>query len=138
MAGLTTYNSRLIRMAVHERTIPDSGDAVQRHFDHTLEQASAPAGASLDKPRRQVIRAYQQLINEAAPTAQRHESFITLVLSAKKAAKDIKRCGGGVAGAMAVLFQELRAFETSVKRIGLISEGWLNPRELAAVVPPVW
>jgi hypothetical protein len=134
MAGLTTYNSRLIRMAVHERTVPDSGDAVQRHFDHTLEQGSAPAGSSLDKRRRQVIGAYQHLINEAAPTAQRHESFITLVMSAKKAAKDIKRSGGGEAGAMAVLFQELRAFETSVKRIGLISEGWLNPRELAAVV----
>ena len=37
---------------------------------------------------------------------------------------------------MAVLFQELRAFETAVKRIGLVSEGWLNPRELAAVVVP--
>jgi hypothetical protein len=130
MAGLTTYNSRLIRMCVHERTIPDSGDAVQRHFDHTLELGGPP----IDTRRRQVVGAYQQLINEAAPTAQRHESFITLVMSAKKAAKDIKRSGGGEAGALAVLFQELRAFETSVKRIGLVSEGWLNPRELAAVV----
>jgi hypothetical protein len=57
-----------------------------------------------------------------------------LTMSARKAAKDIKRSGGGEAGALAVLFQELRAFETAVKRIGLVSEGWLNPRELAAVV----
>jgi hypothetical protein len=134
MAGLTTYNSRLIRMVVHERTIPDSGDAVQRHFDHTLDTVMGAGGVPLDQRRRQVVGAYQQLINEAAPTAQRHESFITLVMSAKKAAKDIKRSGGGEAGALAVLFQELRAFETSVKRIGLVSEGWLNPRELAAVV----
>src|SRR5664279_2826931 len=72
MAGLTTYNSRLIRMCVHERTIPDSGDAVQRHFDHTLEVG----GPTLDTRRRLMVGAYQQLINEAAPTAQRHESFI--------------------------------------------------------------
>jgi hypothetical protein len=130
MAGLTTYNSRLIRMAVYERTIPDSSDAVQRHFDRTVEAVDATP----DRRRQYVIGAYQQLINEAAPTAQRHESFITLVMSAKKAGKEIRRSGGGEAGAMAVLFQELRAFETSVKRVGLVSEGWLNPRELAAVV----
>ena len=75
MAGLTTYNSRLIRMAVTERTIPDSGDAVQRHFDRTLECSPA---RSLDAPPARLIAGYQQLINEAAPTAQRHESFITL------------------------------------------------------------
>ncbi len=130
MAGLTTSNSRLIRMVVYERTIPDSGDAVQRHFDHTLEVGGPPP----DKRRGKVVGAYQQLIDEAAPTAQRHESFVTLVMSAKKAAKDIKRSGGGEAGALAVLFQELRAFETCVKRIGLVSEGSLNPRELAAAV----
>jgi len=130
MAGLTTYNSRLIRMTVMERTIPDSGDAVQRHFDRTLERAGQPSS-----PRRaKLIAGYQQLINEAAPTAQRHESFIVLTMSTKKAARDIKRAGGGEAGALAVLFQELRAFEAAVKRIGLVSEGWLNPRELAAVV----
>ena len=130
MAGLTTYNSRLIRMVVMERTIPDSGDAVQRHFDRTLE-IHGPGG---DERRAKLVAGYQQLINEAAPTAQRHESFIVLTMSAKKAAKDIKRSGGGAAGALAVLFQELRAFEASVKRIGLVSEGWLNPRELAAVI----
>ena len=130
MAGLTTYNSRLIRMTVIERTIPDTGDALQRHFDRNLDQH----GPVTDHRRRRVVAGYQQLINETAPTAQRHESFVVLTMSAKKAAKDIKRSGGGESGAMAVLFQELRAFETGVKRIGLVSEGWLNPRELAAVV----
>lgn len=130
MAGLTVYNSRLIRMAVLERTIPDSGDAVQRYFDRTLEQT----GPAVDNRRARLVGGYQQLLAEVAPTAQRHESFIVLTMSAKKAAKDIKRSGGGETGALAVLFQELRAFEASVKRIGLVSEGWLNPRELAAVV----
>jgi hypothetical protein len=130
MAGLTTYNSRLIRMTVMERTMPDSGDAVQRHFDRTLELT----GPVSDPRRARLIAGYQQLINEAAPAAQRHESLIVLTMGAKKAAKDIKRSGGGHAGALAVLFQELRAFETAVKRIGLVSEGWLNPRQLAAVV----
>jgi hypothetical protein len=130
MAGLTTYNSRLIRMTVIERTVPDSGDAVQRHFDRALDLADNSA-----EPRRaRLVAGYQQLINEAAPTAQRHESLIVLTMSARKAAKDIKRSGGGEVGALAVLFQELRAFEAGVKRIGLVSEGWLNPRELAAVV----
>lgn len=103
---------------------------MQRHFDKSLETAAA----SGRRRHGQATEAYQQLVNEAAPTAQRHESFLVLTLSAKKAAKDIKRAGGGEVGALAVLFQELRAFESAVKRIGLLSEGWLNPRELAAVV----
>ena len=107
LAGLTTYNGRLIRMTVLERTIPDSGDAVQRHFDHTLDQTAPPApGRGPDARRRAVVGAYQQLITEAAPSAQRHESLLTVVMSAKHAAKDIKRCGGGQAGALAVLFQQ--------------------------------
>jgi hypothetical protein len=96
MAGLTTYNSRLIRMTVMERTIPDSGGAVQRHFDRTVDLA----GRVSEVWRTRLIAGYQQLINEAAPTAQRHESFIVLTVSAKKAAKDIKRSGGGEAGAL--------------------------------------
>jgi hypothetical protein len=128
MAGLTTFNSRLIRLSVMERTIPDSADAMQRHFDRARERVCGTDGS------RRAAAAYEALIEDAAPTSQRHESFLTVTMSAKKAAKDIKRSGGGDAGALAVLFQELRSFETATKRTGLASEGWLNPRELAAVV----
>jgi hypothetical protein len=130
MASLTAPGSRLIRMAVTERTIPDSGDALQRHFDHALDTTdpTLPAGQQV------AVGAYQQLLTRAAPAAQRHESFITLTMATRKAAKDIKRSGGGEDGALAVLFTELRAFEAATKRVGLISEGWLNPRERAALV----
>jgi hypothetical protein len=130
LASLTTLNTRLARLTVIERTIPDSGDAVQRHFDRTLEELTTRNA----RPRSGAVDAYQQLVDEAAPTAQRHESYLVVSMSAKKAGKDIKRAGGGDDGALAVLFAELRAFESAIKRIGLLSDGWLNPRELAAVV----
>jgi hypothetical protein len=37
-------------MAVMERTIPDSGDAVQRHFDRTRELAGPTADPRLYDP----------------------------------------------------------------------------------------
>lgn len=123
LATQTQWSSLLERLVWTERTTPDSGDTLQRHFE-AHSQDLVPVA----------VQAYQELIDDAAPTAQRHEVLLTIVMSARRARKAIRRAGNGDAAALAVLFAEARRFEEQVQRAGIEPDSWLSPRELAAVV----
>jgi hypothetical protein len=118
IAGLCQSN-RIARAQILERTLPDPGDglgewAVQRNVDRRT-----PAGAI-----------YHDLLQHAAPAAARHETLFSLSVNLDAVSKDAKKHGGGMAGAMAVLESEARAFQTSLAAAG-VAGCWLSAPELA-------
>jgi len=123
LAALCQENGKIVRLAWQERAIPDSGDAMERWWAGRGVDDGSPAA-----------EAYKQLLAQAGPVAQVHETYLTVTLSAKAAARQIKQAGGGEAGAFTVLLRELRAIEDGLAQAEVETAGWLPPRRLAQVV----
>jgi hypothetical protein len=123
LAGLTTGQGRISRIQWLERTLPDSGDQLQRHWRVRGHHDDSWAA-----------EAYQEVIDQAGPVAQRHETFLSFQLRTRDARRQIQRSGGGDHGVCAVLLNELRTMESALSRASISTVGWLPPRALAAVI----
>lgn len=123
LAGLTSGRGRICRIQWLERTLPDSGDSLQRHWRVRGRHDDTWAA-----------QAYQQVIEAAGPVAQRHETYLSFQLRANDARRAIQRAGGGDHGACAVLIGELRTMELALSRASVSAVGWLPPRTLATVI----
>ena len=123
LASMTAGGGRLARIQWLERTLPDSGDQLQRHWRVRGRNDDSWAA-----------QAYQQVIDDAAPVAQRHETYLSFQLRSKDARRAIQRAGGGDHAACAVLLGELRTMEAALSRASIRTVGWLPPRALAAVI----
>ncbi|MEU4300085.1 MULTISPECIES: SCO6880 family protein [Kitasatospora] len=108
---------------VIERTIPDSGDALQRYWAENGNPDAPLAGV-----------VYEELLAAAGPTAAPHEAYIAVSLDLKKARRLIGEAGGGLTGAFTVLGQLVPGFEQSLRNCGLTPGGWLTGGEFAAVI----
>jgi hypothetical protein len=123
LAGITAGGGRLARIQWLERTLPDSGDQLQRHWRVRGHHDDSWAA-----------EAYQEVIDAAGPIAQRHETYLSFQLRAKDARRAIQRAGGGDRAACSVLLGELRTMEAALARASINTVGWLPPRALAAVI----
>jgi hypothetical protein len=118
IAGLCQSN-RIARAQILERTLPDPGDeltawAKQRHVD-----PSTSAGAI-----------YTDLLKQAAPAAARHETLFSFAINLDAVSREVRKHGGGILGATAVLESEARAFQTALAAAG-VAGVWLSAKELA-------
>jgi hypothetical protein len=118
IAGLCQGN-RIARAQVLERTLPDPGDGLSDWARQRNLDATTPAGAI-----------YQDLLQHAAPAAARHETLFGFSLDLDAVAREVRKHGGGMAGAIAVLESEVRAFQMSFAAAG-VAGCWLNAPELA-------
>lgn len=113
----------MARIQVLERTLPDSGTGVaawwQAHGVHDGGWAATR---------------YDELVASAAPSAERHETTISLSLDIRRAARVIRREGGGLRGAAAVLRQDMRTVEAALRSAELTLSGWLHPDALAVLL----
>ncbi|MFF2955680.1 SCO6880 family protein [Kitasatospora sp. NPDC057965] len=116
-------SGQIARIQVMERTVPDSGDALQRYW---LEHGRP------DTPLAGPI--YEDLLAAAGPAAAPHEAYIAIALDLRKARRLINQAGGGLGGACTVLSQLTASLDQSVRGAGLVSGGWLTAGEIAAVV----
>lgn len=121
IAGLCR-GGRIARAQILERTLPDSGDglatwAVQRGLDR-----SSPAGAI-----------YGELLQHAAPASARHETLLGLTVDLAALAREVRKHGGGLKGAIGVLESEARTFQTSLHAAGVRGD-WLTGPQLAAAL----
>ncbi|GAA3096949.1 hypothetical protein JOF29_006048 [Kribbella aluminosa] len=119
IAGLCQSN-RIARAQILERTIPDPGDGLGDWARKRGLDASSGAGGI-----------YRDLLQHAAPAAARHETLFSFALNLDAVSKEVRKYGGGLAGAMAVLDSESRAFQTSFSAAG-VAGVWLNAGDLAA------
>jgi hypothetical protein len=119
IAGLC-QSSRIARTQILERTIPDPGDGLGDWARERRLDRNTVAGAI-----------YGDLLRHAAPAAARHETLFSFALSLDAVSKEVRKYGGGIGGAMAVLDAESRAFQTAFAAAG-VAGGWLNAADLAA------
>jgi hypothetical protein len=113
-------SGRIARIQVLERTLPDSGSGLADWWrTHGTDDGSWTA------------KVYQQLIDRAGPTSERHTTTISLALDMKAASKAIKSAGGGITGAAAVLSQEMNTLTTALRSADLDPGNWLDAGKLA-------
>ncbi|MFC9534891.1 SCO6880 family protein [Streptomyces sp. NPDC056975] len=113
----------IARVQVLERTVPDSGDALNRYWNQHGDTQSPLAGPI-----------YSDLLSAAGPAAAPHEAYVALALDLKAARRLINQAGGGLTGAFAVLAQLTSTFDQAARNSGLMPSNWLHATQIAAVI----
>ena len=113
----------MVRVQVLERALPDAGVDVRAWWDtHGVDDGSWMATA------------YKELLAEAAPASERHETMIAVTVGMRQAARLIREHGGGLRGSAVVMRQRMAAVESAVRAADLTPAGWLDAAGLAWVL----
>lgn len=116
-------SGKIARIQVLERTVPDSGDALNRYWaTHRAPDTELASGI------------YQDMLAAAGPAAAPHEAYLAISLDCKEARRLITQAGGGLSGAFHVLAQLASSADQAVRNCGLTPAGWLTAPQIAAVV----
>ncbi|WP_405072212.1 SCO6880 family protein [Kribbella sp. NBC_01510] len=118
IAGLCQGN-RIARAQILERTLPDPGDELSEWAKQRRVDPRTPAGAI-----------YTELLERAAPAAAKHETLFSFAVNLDAVSREVRKHGGGMVGATAVLESEARAFQTTLAAAG-VAGSWLSAGELA-------
>lgn len=122
LAGIAR-TGHVATVQVLERTVPDSGDTLARHWARNGRPETPVAG-----------QVYSELVAAAGPAAAPHETYIAISLDLKAARRLISQAGGGLPGAFTVMEQTTASVAQAARNAGLVITGWLNAREIAAVI----
>ncbi|MCZ4101298.1 hypothetical protein G3I60_39995 [Streptomyces sp. SID13666] len=122
LAGIAR-TGHIATVQVLERTVPDSGDTLTRHWAHNGRPQTPVAG-----------RIYSELVASAGPAAAPHETYLAISLDLKAAKRLISQAGGGLPGSFTVMGQTTASIAQAARNAGLMVTGWLSPREIAAVI----
>ncbi|MEV5843659.1 SCO6880 family protein [Streptomyces sp. NPDC051985] len=122
LAGIAR-TGHIATVQVLERTVPDSGDTLTRHWLQN-GQPQAPVAGQI----------YSELVASAGPAAAPHETYLAISLDLKAARRLISQAGGGLPGAFTVLEQTTASIAQAARNTGLQVTGWLSTREIAAVI----
>ncbi|MER6331358.1 SCO6880 family protein [Streptomyces sp. NPDC001034] len=122
LAGIAR-TGHVATVQVLERTVPDSGDTLTRHWTQNGQPQTPVAG-----------QIYSELVASAGPAAAPHETYLAISLDLKAARRLIAQAGGGLPGAFTVMEQTTASIAQAVRNAGLMVTGWLSAREIAAVV----
>ncbi|MFD4123910.1 SCO6880 family protein [Streptomyces globisporus] len=122
LAGLAR-NGQVCTVQVLERTVPDSGDTLARHWARNGRSDTPVAGPI-----------YADLVASAGPAAAPHETYLAIQLDLKAARRLIAQAGGGLPAAFTVMEQTTRSVSQAARSAGLTVTGWLSAREIAAVI----
>jgi hypothetical protein len=101
-------SGRIKAMQVTQRTLPGSGASLVEWW-----QAHRAGGYEF------ASRIYDELIERAGPTAERHQTTISLALDMQAAGRAVRAAGGGLVGAAAVLRQEAETLTTALRSADL-------------------
>ncbi|WP_406161676.1 SCO6880 family protein [Streptomyces canus] len=122
LAGIAR-TGHIATVQVLERTVPDSGDTLTRHWTHHGQPQTPVAG-----------QIYSELVASAGPAAAPHETYLAISLDLKAARRLISQAGGGLPGAFTVMGQTTASIAQAARNAGLQVTGWLSAREIAAVI----
>lgn len=122
LAGIAR-TGHIATVQVLERTVPDSGDTLTRHWAQSGQPQTPVAG-----------QIYSELVASAGPAAAPHETYLAISLDLKAARRLISQAGGGLPGAFTVMEQTTASIAQAARNAGLMVAGWLTSREIAAVV----
>ncbi|MFJ8676318.1 SCO6880 family protein [Streptomyces sp. NPDC093589] len=122
LAGIAR-TGHVATVQVLERTVPDAGDTLARHWVKQGHPQTPVAG-----------QVYSDLIASAGPAAAPHETYLAISLDLKAAKRLISQAGGGLPGAFTVMQQTTVSVAQAARNAGLTVTGWLTAREIAAVI----
>jgi len=122
LAGIAR-GGHIAAVQVLERTVPDSGDTLARHWTQHGRPEAPVTG-----------RVYADLVASAGPAAAPHEAYLAIALDLKAAKRLIAQAGGGLPGAFTVMQQTTTSVTQAARAAGLTVTGWLSAREIAAVI----
>ncbi|KFG10095.1 SCO6880 family protein [Streptomyces scabiei] len=122
LAGIAR-TGHIATVQVLERTVPDSGDTLTRHWTQNGQPHTPVAG-----------QIYSELVASAGPAAAPHETYLAISLDLKAARRLINQAGGGLPGAFTVMQQTTASIAQAARNAGLQVTGWLTSREIAAVI----
>jgi hypothetical protein len=123
LGGLATHHRGITRVQVLERALPETGVDVAAWW-----ASNGHSDGSW------MAQAYTELLAQATPTSERHETTIAITLSLSASAASVREHGGGLRGAAAVMQERMRSFEAAVRSADLTPEGWLTDTGLAWVL----
>ncbi|MEU5799998.1 SCO6880 family protein [Streptomyces sp. NPDC047804] len=122
LAGIAR-TGHIATVQVLERTVPDSGDTLTRHWTQNGRPETPVAG-----------QIYSELVSSAGPAAAPHETYLAISLDLKAAKRLIAQAGGGLPGAFTVMEQTTASLAQAARNAGLMVTGWLSAREIAAAI----
>lgn len=122
LAGIAR-TGHVATVQVLERTVPDSGDTLARHWSQQGHPETPVAG-----------QVYSELVASAGPAAAPHETYLAISLDLKAAKRLISQAGGGLPGAFTVMEQTTSSIAQAARSAGLMVTGWLSARGIAAVI----
>lgn len=113
----------LLRWSMMARAVPDTGNRAQRHLVRRAVDTTSVAYRSL-----------AALTAASAPTAQRHDVYLTVVFDVKRMSAEVHDAGGSDAAIAAVVLDKLSGIAAAVSEAGVATAAWLSPRDYAAVL----
>jgi hypothetical protein len=124
LSGVAREGSPITRLQWVERTTPaDDGELVRAaHCQLALPATHA------------IAQGYLDLLYEAGPATQAHETFVAVQIDRRRAAHLIRSAGGGDDGAVAVLRREVATIISNLAGADVAVTGMLSAREVARTI----
>lgn len=124
LQGMAVAGTDIHRLQWVDRALPDDGSAMQSYYERNGD-ADAPTEARAS---------YAEVLADAGPVTQQHETHLVVVISAARCRRAIKAAGGGHDGAAAVVDRAVERLRTQLHTADVTLEHVLSARQIARAV----
>jgi hypothetical protein len=124
LAGVAREGSPISRLQWVERTAPADASEL-------IRAARGELAVGDDHP---LAQDYLELLFEAGPATQAHETFLAVQVDRRRAARLIRAAGGGDEGAVAVLRREVATLVSNLGGVDVAVTGLLQTRALSRAI----
>jgi len=126
LASLARDGSAVRRLQWIERTLPAQGDELAGYL-----QAERDPAVALDSG---LVASYIELLESAAPATQEHEILLALQIDERRAARELRRMGGGEQAACELVLREAENLAERLSIAEVTVFGLLRPRRYAEAI----
>lgn len=126
LASMARDGSPVRRLQWIEQTLPAQGDELAAYLQGERDRAVA-----LDSG---LVASYIELVESAAPVTQEHEVLLAVQIEERRAARELRRLGGGVDAACELLLREAENLAERLSIAEVTVFGLLRPRRYAAAI----
>ena len=126
LASMARDGSPVRRLQWIEQTLPAQGDELAAYLQGERDQA-----VRLDSG---LVASYIELVESATPVTQEHEILLGLQICERRAARELRRLGGGVDAACDLLLREAENLAERLSIAEVTVFGLLRPRRYAAAI----
>jgi hypothetical protein len=126
LASMARDGSPVRRLQWIEQTLPAQGDELASYLQGERDRA-VPMDSGL-------VASYIELVESAAPVTQEHEVLLALQISERRAAREMRRLGGGPEAACELLLREAENLAERLSIAEVTVFGLLRPRRYAAAI----